>query len=87
MMDKRKHARATTAYSGQITGLNDPPAQIECTVTNLSQGGARLSLGRLLDVPDEFRLSIDKSGLKRLCKVAWRRGNEVGVAFQRRFGN
>ena len=39
------------------------------------------------NVPDEFRLLMDENGLRRLCRVVWKRGNEIGVAFQRRFGN
>ena len=85
-MDKRKHARATTDYSAKITCFGEQLPPIECTVSDLSQGGARLSLGRSHGLPDEFRLSIE-NGLKRLCRIVWRKGNDVGVAFQRRFGN
>jgi PilZ domain len=84
-MEKRRHARAMTAYSAKIMTVEDTPLQIECTVADLSQGGARLSLRPSRNLPNEFRLSIE-NGVKRLCKVVWKRGNEVGVAFQRRFG-
>jgi hypothetical protein len=83
-MDKRKHARAVTSYSAKIANRDDQPP-IECTVTDLSQAGARLLLVSG-NVPDEFRISID-NGLRRLCRVVWRRGTEVGVAFQHRFGS
>jgi hypothetical protein len=86
MMDKRKHARAATAYSAKITSVDEQPSSIECTVTDLSRGGARLSFDRSRTLPDEFRLSVE-NGVKRLCKVVWKKGNEVGVAFQHRFGN
>jgi len=86
MMDKRKHARVVTAYSAKITSVDGQPSPIECSVTDLSRGGARLSFDRLHTLPSEFRLSVE-NGVKRLCKVVWKKGNEVGVAFQHRFGN
>jgi hypothetical protein len=86
MKDKRRHRRAATAYPAAIVHLDDQSLQIECTVIDLSQRGARLSLD-LTDVPDEFRLLIATNGLSRRCRVVWRQGNEIGVAFQNRFGN
>jgi hypothetical protein len=84
-MDKRKHARAVTAYSAKITSLDGHRSPIECSVTDLSQGGARLSFDCSRILPDEFRLSLE-NGVRRLCKVVWKKGNEVGVAFRHRFG-
>src|ERR1700719_4751403 len=86
MKDKRRHRRAATAYPATIVHLDDQPLQIECTVIDLSQRGARLSLDPT-NVPNEFRLLIAANGLRRRCKIVWRRGKEVGVAFQHRFGN
>jgi hypothetical protein len=79
-MDKRKHARAVTAYSAKITRLDGQPSSIECSVTDLSQGGARLSFDRSRTLPDEFRLSLE-NGVRRLCKVVWKKGNESASLF------
>ena len=52
-----------------------------CTVTDLSDGGARLHSEH--PIPDVFVLSVNVDGgeLRRECRVAWRLGLELGVSF------
>jgi hypothetical protein len=61
--------------SGSIIG--------QCTMLDVSGGGARLQLNGDLTVPDQFTLLLSKidGRLKRHCVVAWRRDNQVGVRF------
>jgi hypothetical protein len=52
--------------------------QCECTIIDISQGGAQLVIPAEFVLPDEFML-IPPS---RLCRIAWRKEDRVGVAFQ-----
>ncbi len=52
-----------------------------CTVTDISAGGARLYSE--LEMPPKFTLSVagDDGGMRRECRVVWRLGGEFGVEF------
>ena len=54
----------------------------DCLVIDISDVGVRLN-AEGLDVPDEFVLLLSTDGVVResTCKVAWRRGDEVGAKF------
>jgi hypothetical protein len=51
------------------------------TVTNISEGGARLYSE--IDMPPRFTLTVSGEGLnlRRECRVVWRLGGELGVEF------
>jgi hypothetical protein len=53
----------------------------ECTLLDISDGGARLEVGTL-NLPQTFILLLTPdAGVRRFCRQAWRRGTEVGVKF------
>jgi hypothetical protein len=53
----------------------------DCIVTNISEGGARL-FSEAPNIPDQFRLLIDGDvPIREECRVVWRLGGELGVAF------
>ena len=54
---------------------------INCTVRDLSEGGAKLSCGEPTSIPKSFRLVITGETTQREARVRWRRGNDVGVEF------
>ncbi len=54
---------------------------IDCTVRNLSETGAALSVESPVGIPSEFNLIVAADKLKRGCKVAWRKENRIGVSF------
>jgi len=55
----------------------------QCTMMDVSPGGARLKLNSNVAVPDIFMLLLSKldGRLKRHCMVAWRKEKQVGVRF------
>jgi hypothetical protein len=53
----------------------------DCTVHNMSIGGANLEVGDDLKIPDSFRLLIDPEYGNRHCHVVWRKERRIGVAF------
>jgi hypothetical protein len=59
----------------------------ECVMRDISATGARLRVDRtrsaaMDEIPSEFILAISKSGnVFRLCRLVWRRNDELGVHF------
>jgi hypothetical protein len=54
---------------------------IECTVRNLSAGGAALDLANPVGLPASFTLVIEADQLIRRCRPVWRNHRRIGVAF------
>jgi hypothetical protein len=66
---------------------DDGTWQRECTVTDVSDGGAKLTVSDSIEgLPlREFFLVLSSTGLAyRRCKLAWVNGDEIGVTFVRR---
>lgn len=74
--ERRKDPRKPVRISAEIT--ISASVQYECIIMNISQGGALLVIPAGCILPDQFML-IPPS---RLCRVAWRKEDSVGVAFQ-----
>lgn len=77
---ERSHPRRRTFKAGSIA-IVDGSAKLECSVRDISEGGARLLLSASTDAPDTFELSIASDGLEADCNVRWRRGREIGVQY------
>jgi hypothetical protein len=56
---------------------------VECTVRNISEGGAALEVASPLGIPHEITLNILSRGVRRHCHVVWRREKRMGVAFNK----
>jgi diguanylate cyclase (GGDEF)-like protein len=55
---------------------------IDCTVRELSDEGARLSVTSTADIPERFKLAILADQVHRACQVTARGDNHLEVAFQ-----
>jgi hypothetical protein len=53
-----------------------------CCVRNVTNHGAGLRLNALNIVPSEFGISFDNFHTMRCCRLIWRDGDFVGVAFE-----
>jgi hypothetical protein len=53
-----------------------------CCVRNVTNHGAGLRLNVLSIVPSEFGISFDNFRTMRRCRLVWRDGDFVGVAFE-----
>jgi len=54
----------------------------ECTVLDVSPGGAKIMTDAAIDVGDMFGLQLVASHSKRQsCEVVWRKGNTYGIKF------
>lgn len=54
---------------------------IDCTVRNLSETGAALSVESPVGIPSEFNLIVSTDQVNRTCRVVWRKENRIGIAF------
>jgi hypothetical protein len=59
------------------TAPKSPP--ITCTLVDYSAGGACLQLFPMVVLPDRFELLYGK--VRKKCRIVWRRGIRIGVAF------
>ena len=57
-------------------------AGIDCTVRNISEGGACLEVAAPVGIPDSFNLVMVTDHSAHSCRVAWRSEHRIGVAFQ-----
>jgi hypothetical protein len=55
---------------------------ITCRIRNLSGRGACLEVPSLLGIPDEFTLINETDKTKTPCRIAWRKGDRIGVTFK-----
>jgi hypothetical protein len=78
-VERRKIPRHRTLKAGLIAF--NRAAAIECRVRNLSTIGACLDVASQIGIPDEFTLVIEHEGLKKKCRVIWRKPNRLGVEF------
>jgi hypothetical protein len=79
-MERRTQPRTRTLKAAKII-FNDHRCVIDCTVRNISSGGACLQVASSLGVPDRFDVMFADSTI-RPCRTVWRRERQVGVAFQ-----
>jgi len=77
----RRKPRRQFHYTARIiAGKNAPP--IACSISDISERGARLALEGDGEVPDTFILLLTADGgARRHCRVVWRDGVNVGVEF------
>ena len=79
MIERRRHPRTPANTPAQL--LVHYQAVVKCVIRDLSVTGARLELGDTSHIPDVFDLIV-ADGPGFTCRVAWRRGNMMGVSFQ-----
>lgn len=54
---------------------------IDCTIRDISKGGARLAFGDAFPLPNEFRLLLVQTNTIVPVKLLWQRGKTAGVGF------
>lgn len=58
-------------------------APVMCTVADISDGGAGLTLVNVADIPETFGLEIKGEGKRRSCRAVWRKPpHRMGIAFE-----
>jgi PilZ domain len=77
--ERRKSERLAVRTPAKVM-LPHSDSPLDCVATNVSDGGALIHI-RGADLPDVFVLHFSDSGRQRHCRVVWRQGGEIGVAF------
>ena len=78
--ERRKNFRVEWNTAGKI--VVSGRAICSCIISNLSNGGAKISKVVSAKIPDRFVLYFSDPIAPRLSEVSWRRDNELGVQFQ-----
>jgi hypothetical protein len=79
--DHRKTVRRTLHYSATVED-NVGAELCKCTLSDISEGGAKTRLHTPAEVPDRFVLRLSEQGsLRRVCQIVWRNGDDIGIAF------
>lgn len=79
-LDRRRRARQRTRQSGMIL---DGDLQIECTIVDQSETGARLAVKG--ELPERFHVLRLKTGECHEARLVWRDAKHAGVAYAAAF--
>ncbi|WIY53478.1 PilZ domain-containing protein [Devosia sp. YIM 151766] len=77
--DNRGSRRQRTLKGGKIV-FNDGFSTFDCTIRNISDGGAKLLVASLVGIPQRFQLALD-DGRRFECEMTWHHDGEIGVKF------
>jgi hypothetical protein len=81
LKERRLNPRRNTAIAAHVA-FNGGRSQMACIIRDLSDGGAKLEVTSVRDIPPTFDLLIP--GHRPIpCRVAWRAMKELGIAFVR----
>ena len=78
LAERRLDVRRRVFKGGVITFDG---AGVDCTVRNMSDGGAALDLARGTLLPQRFRLAIKADDFIARCRLVWSDGRRVGITF------
>ena len=77
----RKKPRRQFHYNASIL-MEGVAAPAPCAIADISESGARIVLEHECELPERFILLLTRGGAaRRHCRVVWREGPAVGVAF------
>ena len=78
--DRRSSKRRRTVLAGKVL-FNNRASVFDCTVRDLSESGAQLTLADVSSLPLDFELEIPSKNLRVLARVIWSRGKNHGISF------
>ena len=77
---RRANPRARSLLTGKIV-IGDGDVSHDCVVRNLSAKGARVRMAGAINLPSTFSLLVVREALLFDASIAWRRGEQIGLAF------
>jgi hypothetical protein len=78
--DQRAHRRMRTLIKGNIFA-DRRLTNVDCTIRDLSEGGARIEFSDACNLPQEFELTIPSKNASYWARTTWRDGMRFGIAF------
>lgn len=83
-VQRRKHARIPLNQRALMRAADGGSLLGNCTLMDISVGGARLKVERPAELPEFFVLVLASGArITRHCQIRWRSETEIGVQFQR----
>lgn len=82
MNPERRSIARTTISKNALLFFDAQRGVFSCRVQDITNSGAGLELSNVNLLPMDFELTFDKFHTVRECRVIWRHGDFVGVAFQ-----
>ena len=79
---ERRSIARTTISKDALLFFDAQRGVLTCRVQDVTNSGAGIEFHTLNLLPLNFELSFDKFHTVRDCRVIWRQGDFVGVAFQ-----
>lgn len=77
--DRRSQVRKKVNNSGKVI-YNDSQSMIDCTILDLSEGGAKIEFPNRQVLPRTFVLQLGDGSVTR-CEVRWAKDTFFGVRF------
>ena len=77
---ERRHSHRNRVLKGALVVFGNHDRTIDCAIRNLSDEGAKLTLGSTIGVPDTFELMIPAEHSIAPARTVWRTEREIGVA-------
>jgi hypothetical protein len=81
MSERRQSVRIPSDLPSFVRDLQSD-AYIDCTVIDISETGARVSVARPLECGNSIELHIPAKGQVFQASIVWCRGNEIGTSFE-----
>jgi hypothetical protein len=78
--DGRRSDRMRTFMAAKVSFSNGQ-SMLDCTIRNISDGGAKLQISGGITLPGEFDLIIPQRQVNRRVRLCWRNDEFCGVAF------
>jgi hypothetical protein len=85
-MDERRSIERTRILRNAKIIVDPRSPIVYCTVQNVSNTGACLSLASTFRLPDTFELTFEAGRSRRKCRVIWRTASKIGVTFEQPAG-
>ena len=82
--DRREHPREPTNLRARVFYGQGMAHWADCSIVDLSKGGARLQISSIYPLPSRFVLLQLLGGVVYDVRVRWRRGDMTGVSFDAR---
>jgi PilZ domain len=79
-MERRQQVRSRTLKTARII-FNEHRSVIDCTVRNLTSGGACLNVESAIGIPERFDVLFDADKSVRPCRKVWHKERRLGVEF------
>ncbi|MFO1033869.1 MAG: PilZ domain-containing protein [Hyphomicrobiales bacterium] len=80
-MERRQQKRFPVRFLGQLIETSGGNSCI-VTITEISEKGARVDLPDRAEMSGTVTLFNTVDGTSKRCRIAWRKGDQMGLAFE-----